>query len=252
MPSSPGKAHLFFLFFCCALLHALIPPAAYVHPQDQMEKLAQLIRDVITAAPWKTALPIAASQRYGISALVAREKGEIARSRDAIREAFRGDLEELKVNAKKMVALSEAFTAKLRKGEVDDADAAEFQTYLTSLGIADPVTKKACGGSESKFHRELAAELGRVLSEPLAKHGGMMQLQDVYVDFPQFKISFCGVEPFLVKIFRASLSLIHAKITTQVLLVQPRPWHHADFSRRSRCRCQPLCRGRRADDSAHV
>lgn len=155
-----------------------------------MERLAQLIRDVVTAAPWKAAPQIAASQRYGISALVAREKGEIARSRDAIREAFRGDLEELKVNAKQMVALSEAFTAKLRKGEVDDADAAEFQQYLTSLGIADPVTKKACGGSESKFHRELAAELGRVLAEPLVKQGGMMQLQDVCVGFPKFKIHF--------------------------------------------------------------
>jgi hypothetical protein len=155
------------------------PPCwAISNEQDTMDKLAQLIRDIVSAAPWKS--KVAASQKYGISALVAREKGEIARSRDAIREAFRGDLEELKANAKQMVALSEQFTAKLRKGEVDDADAAEFQQYVMSLGIADPVTKKACGGSQSKFHRELAAELGRVLAEPLAKNGGMMQLQDVY------------------------------------------------------------------------
>lgn len=42
-----------------------------------------------------------------------------------------------------MVALAERFTQKLNKEGMEDADAAEFRSYLLSLGIASPVTKYA-------------------------------------------------------------------------------------------------------------
>eukprot|EP00035_Acanthoeca_spectabilis_P035968 m.37123 g.37123 ORF g.37123 m.37123 type:complete len:396 (-) comp7652_c0_seq1:114-1301(-) len=147
--------------------------------KDTAERVAGMIKDVVGAAAWKS-VTVAASQKYGVGARVAREKKEIEESESSIQEAFRGDLEELKSRAKQMVSLSEAFTSKLKKGEVSDADTAEFQSYIVSLGISDPVTKNACGGSENKFHRELAAELGRFLAEPIAKNKGIMQLQDVY------------------------------------------------------------------------
>lgn len=68
--------------------------------------------------------------RYGVGAVVARAKAEVQESEVSIRAAFKGDLEELKSRAKQMVALSEAFTAKLKRGEVNDEEAAEFQAYV--------------------------------------------------------------------------------------------------------------------------
>eukprot|EP00038_Savillea_parva_P019764 m.28776 g.28776 ORF g.28776 m.28776 type:complete len:401 (-) comp4545_c0_seq1:210-1412(-) len=147
--------------------------------KDTAEHVTQMIKDVVAAAAWKS-VKVAASKRYGVSARVARDKQEIEKSESSIREAFQGDLEELKRRAKDMVKLSEQFTAKVRKGEVSDSDTAEFQSYVVSLGISDPITKKACGGNESKFHRELATELATFLAEPIANAKGLMLLQDVY------------------------------------------------------------------------
>jgi ESCRT-II complex subunit VPS36 len=162
-----------------ATVHADHCKIAFDHNKDAVERVAQMLQDIVTAGAWKS-VAVAASKKYGVGARVAREKKEIEKSETSIKEAFKGDLEELKSRAKQMVALSEAFTARLKKGEVSDADTAEFQSYVVSLGISDPVTKKACGGSENKFHRELAVELGRFLAEPIEKSKGMMQLQDVY------------------------------------------------------------------------
>jgi len=144
-----------------------------------VERIVDILKSVIAAAQWKK-VPVAPSQRFGLAGRAARAKKEIAESESRIKDAFQGDLEELKARAKDMVKLSEAFTQKLKRGDASDAEAAEFQAYVVSMGIADPVTKNACRGGESAFHRELAAELGRFLEEPIQRAKGMLQLQDVY------------------------------------------------------------------------
>eukprot|EP00041_Stephanoeca_diplocostata_P011784 m.194825 g.194825 ORF g.194825 m.194825 type:complete len:411 (+) comp18664_c0_seq2:205-1437(+) len=158
---------------------------------DQMEKFLGKLKSAVTMAAWKapthpqanrTTLGASAGEprrTYGIGAILQKQKSDLEQSETTIREAFNGDLKALMERAKVMVALSEKFAAKIARGEADADETKQFQTYILSLGISNPITRNACK-SMGAYHTELARELAEFLKEPLRKAKGIMLLQDVY------------------------------------------------------------------------
>ena len=76
-----------------------------------------------------------------------------------ISKAFQ-DLDALMEMAKPMVNLANTISRKIREkqGDVSDDETVRFKSYLMSLGISDPVTREACGSSQTYF-LQLAKEV---------------------------------------------------------------------------------------------
>lgn len=59
------------------------------------------------------------------------------------------------------------YSHKLAAGDATAEDSASFDSYLTNLGISNPVTKESHGAGKT-YQRQLARELAGFLKEPLA------------------------------------------------------------------------------------
>ncbi|KAK1883307.1 Vacuolar protein-sorting-associated protein 36 [Dissostichus eleginoides] len=90
-------------------------------------------------------------------------------------EAFE-DLSKLMVKAKEMVELSRSIANKIKDKQ---GDISEDESYLLSMGIANPVTRETYG-TGTHYHMQLAKQLGDMLQAPLEERGGMMALTEVY------------------------------------------------------------------------
>uniref|UniRef100_A0A8C6PL57 Vacuolar protein-sorting-associated protein 36 n=1 Tax=Nothobranchius furzeri TaxID=105023 RepID=A0A8C6PL57_NOTFU len=97
-----------------------------------------------------------------------------------ISEAFE-DLSKLMVKAKEMVELSRSIATKIKdkQGDITEDETIRFKSYLLSMGIANPVTRET-HGSGTRYHMQLAKQLGDMLQAPLEERGGMMALTEVY------------------------------------------------------------------------
>uniref|UniRef100_A0A1A8U7B8 Vacuolar protein-sorting-associated protein 36 n=1 Tax=Nothobranchius furzeri TaxID=105023 RepID=A0A1A8U7B8_NOTFU len=97
-----------------------------------------------------------------------------------ISEAFE-DLSKLMVKAKEMVELSRSIATKIKdkQGDITEDETIRFKSYLLSMGIANPVTRET-HGSGTRYHMQLAKQLGDMLWAPLEERGGMMALTEVY------------------------------------------------------------------------
>uniref|UniRef100_A0A1A8GEX3 Vacuolar protein-sorting-associated protein 36 n=1 Tax=Nothobranchius korthausae TaxID=1143690 RepID=A0A1A8GEX3_9TELE len=97
-----------------------------------------------------------------------------------ISEAFE-DLSKLMVKAKEMVELSRSIASKIKdkQGDITEDETIRFKSYLLSMGIANPVTRET-HGSGTRYHMQLAKQLGDMLQAPLEERGGMMVLTEVY------------------------------------------------------------------------
>ncbi|KJE94748.1 vacuolar protein-sorting-associated protein 36 [Capsaspora owczarzaki ATCC 30864] len=124
-----------------------------------------------------------APRMVGIHGISTKMEQDSKQAEASINDAFQ-DLNALMDKAKAMVSIAERFTAKIAKSsnDVSDADSQKFQEYLLSLGIASPVTR-ATHGTGELYHKELARQLAGFLAQPLAKHGGILPLMDVYCLF---------------------------------------------------------------------
>uniref|UniRef100_A0A1A8QBD9 Vacuolar protein-sorting-associated protein 36 n=1 Tax=Nothobranchius pienaari TaxID=704102 RepID=A0A1A8QBD9_9TELE len=97
-----------------------------------------------------------------------------------ISEAFE-DLSKLMVKAKEMVELSRSIATKIKdkQGDITEDETIRFKSYLLSMGIANPVTRET-HGSGTRYHMQLAKQLGDMLQALLEERGGMMALTEVY------------------------------------------------------------------------
>uniref|UniRef100_A0A8C6VWN3 Vacuolar protein-sorting-associated protein 36 n=1 Tax=Nothobranchius furzeri TaxID=105023 RepID=A0A8C6VWN3_NOTFU len=84
-----------------------------------------------------------------------------------ISEAFE-DLSKLMVKAKEMVELSRSIATKIKdkQGDITEDETIRFKSYLLSMGIANPVTRET-HGSGTRYHMQLAKQLGDMLQAPL-------------------------------------------------------------------------------------
>lgn len=125
----------------------------------------------------------------GVSGIVRREQHKTSETGKSLDVAFQ-DLSALMAMAQAMVQLAERFRGVRAAaqgggnggggaGEEDVMDA-ETQLELISMGIASPVTKESSG---ARYHTQLSRQLADFLQQPLAKHGGMLTLPDVYCLF---------------------------------------------------------------------
>lgn len=99
---------------------------------------------------------------------------------DTINVAFQ-DLNKLMASAKDMVAVSQAFSAKVvqRQGEISADETVRLRAQLLGLGIDNPVVRDQLGDA-SDFHALLAQEIGSLLLQPLQAAGGLMTLPEAY------------------------------------------------------------------------
>jgi len=83
--------------------------------------------------------------------------------------------------AKEMVAISSSIATKIKekKGDITDDETVKFQSYLLSLGIANPVTKET-HGSGTHYHMQLAHEICTLLETHITSGGGNMLLADAF------------------------------------------------------------------------
>uniref|UniRef100_A0A8C6PMN8 Vacuolar protein-sorting-associated protein 36 n=1 Tax=Nothobranchius furzeri TaxID=105023 RepID=A0A8C6PMN8_NOTFU len=83
--------------------------------------------------------------------------------------------------AKEMVELSRSIATKIKdkQGDITEDETIRFKSYLLSMGIANPVTRET-HGSGTRYHMQLAKQLGDMLQAPLEERGGMMALTEVY------------------------------------------------------------------------
>ncbi|XP_065868691.1 vacuolar protein sorting-associated protein 36 isoform X2 [Euphorbia lathyris] len=124
----------------------------------------------------------------GVAGILRKEQ-EIWESTDkSLQDAFQ-DLSALMTNAKDMVILAEKMRQKLLSGSSSQGSAGtdeemgskdEMQDLLLSVGIISPVTKESAG---ALYHQQLCRQLADFVRKPLEKHGGMMNLIDVYCLF---------------------------------------------------------------------
>ena len=115
----------------------------------------------------------------GIRGYRMKKEKDMQQAQDSIESAFHGELQVLMDSAKDLVQLSKKYTDRINKGQASEGEVAEFQAYLLSLGIPDPVTRKT-HGEGTAYQQELARELAGFLAEPLQRGRGMVLLQDVY------------------------------------------------------------------------
>ena len=134
----------------------------------------------------------------GIGYLMEKNKRDQNRQKAVGQEAFGGDLSSLMEKAKDIVRLTERF-ADAKKAEKrrsrsasgggggggkeadggDDDD--DLNELMSTMGIANPVTKEASGAS---YHKDLARQMAdflntdRLLKNP--RGGGMMPITDIY------------------------------------------------------------------------
>uniref|UniRef100_A0A671LYS2 Vacuolar protein-sorting-associated protein 36 n=1 Tax=Sinocyclocheilus anshuiensis TaxID=1608454 RepID=A0A671LYS2_9TELE len=87
----------------------------------------------------------------------------------------------LSLQAKEMVEVSKSIANKIKdkQGDITEDETIRFKSYLLSMGIANPVTRET-HGSGTKYHIQLAKQLGDMLQAPLEERGGMMTLTEVY------------------------------------------------------------------------
>mmetsp|Transcript_15273 Transcript_15273/g.22857 ORF Transcript_15273/g.22857 Transcript_15273/m.22857 type:complete len:404 (+) Transcript_15273:61-1272(+) len=125
------------------------------------------------------------SKSAGISGIVRNIERNVEKRDQSLQEAFQ-DLDALMLKAKEMVALAKKVAALQQQTAVAQSEPSmgkeqqTFNQYMMSVGIANPVTKRSTG---SLFHSQLARELSEFLQKPLAKHGGVLTLPDVYCIF---------------------------------------------------------------------
>jgi len=136
----------------------------------------------------------------GIGYLLKKREAEQNRQAAVGQEAFGGDLSDLMEKAKDIVRLTERFSEAKRAeqrrsrsasgggggggggdGKAGGDDDEDFAEILSTMGIANPVTKKVAG---AQYHRELARQLADFLNtDQLLRRprgGGVMPLTDVY------------------------------------------------------------------------
>ncbi|WCJ41433.1 Vacuolar protein sorting-associated protein 36 [Euphorbia peplus] len=124
----------------------------------------------------------------GVSGILRKEQELWETTDKSLQDAFQ-DLSALMTKAKDMVMLAEKMRQKLLSGansqggagadeEIGSKD--EMQDLLLSVGIISPVTKETAG---ALYHQQLCRQLADFVRKPLEKHGGMMNLIDVYCLF---------------------------------------------------------------------
>ena len=106
----------------------------------------------------------------GVSGILLSVQSQAQKRDESLTEAFT-DLKALMENAKPMVEMAQ------RIARSDSAAEGGFDQYLMSVGLQSPVTKASSG---TAFHQQLARQLCDFLERPLAQHGGILPLTDVY------------------------------------------------------------------------
>lgn len=113
----------------------------------------------------------------GITGIQRNIQSRLDQQDQKINASFK-DLSVLMNQAREMVTLSNAITAKLARdakfsgAEEEDADMAKLKGYFSSMGIIDrPVTKEASG---SKYFKDLAMEISRNMT-------GRIQFKNSYL-----------------------------------------------------------------------
>lgn len=119
--------------------------------------------------------------RGGIGGIERSIQQQLTVQNQNIEESFK-DLSNLIEKAKDMVKLSQVITEKvqnkIKNNEDDDEEIKNLRSCLLNMGIIDnPVTKNSSG---SKYLKELALEINRVLKNVVRDMGGVMTLNDVY------------------------------------------------------------------------
>ncbi|OQR85612.1 vacuolar protein-sorting-associated protein [Achlya hypogyna] len=118
----------------------------------------------------------------GIGGIIQRRQEEQKQTSELTTQSF-SDLNALMDKAKDMVGLIERYVATANSGAATDAtadEATQMNALLLNMGIASPVTRENAGDA---FHQQLARQLAEFLHAPMAQHGGIMTLSDVYCLF---------------------------------------------------------------------
>ena len=111
----------------------------------------------------------------GISGVLLNVQSQARQRDESLTQAF-SDLKALMDNAKQMVEIAQRL-ARSEDASASAPDGAVVDQYLMSVGLQSPVTKKSSG---TAFHQQLARQLCDFLQRPLAEHGGVLSLPDVF------------------------------------------------------------------------
>ncbi|PVU91612.1 hypothetical protein BB561_004315 [Smittium simulii] len=135
----------------------------------------------------------------GISGiLIKNHKSEQARQL-LLDQAFE-DLDELSIKAKEIVSLAKDIVSKLNSNstntstgspEINSNSDSDFNKYLNTIGIDNPVTKDIAGSS---YHKVLARELFEFLEDYIFKNNGLVLVTEAYCLYNRAR-SFSSVFP---------------------------------------------------------
>ncbi|CAF0887910.1 unnamed protein product, partial [Didymodactylos carnosus] len=140
--------------------------------QDELVKKRWLLE------PIRPSASTSGREHRGISSIEQNMHHQLNVQHQSISGAFQ-DLNKLMEQAKDMVYVSKAISAKIqeKRSDLSSDETIRFRSYLLSLGIDNPITKESAG---SKYHIELAKELATVLQKALKDTNGIMTLSDAY------------------------------------------------------------------------
>ena len=150
------------------------------------QRLAKEAREEAERAAAEAATEAGRKGRLGIAGIrAARERERLAASKLGA-EAF-SDLESLMSKAKQIVVLTNRYRT-AAEASVDGASASATSAgalaAARSIGIACPVTRDSVGNDASRYHEELAKEIGAFLAAgPLDAAGGLMSMVDVWCHY---------------------------------------------------------------------
>ncbi|KDO18871.1 hypothetical protein SPRG_15699 [Saprolegnia parasitica CBS 223.65] len=118
----------------------------------------------------------------GIGGIMQRRQEEQKQTSELTTQSF-SDLNALMDKAKDMVGLIERYVATANSSaaaETTTDETTQMQALLLNMGIASPVTRENAGDA---YHQQLARQLAEFLKEPMARHGGILTLSDIYCLF---------------------------------------------------------------------
>lgn len=140
------------------------------------------------------------TSRAGVGGVL-RHVDRAVREGDAALQAAFTDMEALMANAKDLVRLAERWAA----SEEGQGNKDQMNAMLHNMGIPSPVTRKSAGST--KYHSELARQLGTFIEGPLQRAGGTMTLTAAFCVFnrargtelisPEDMTHACGLFPAL-------------------------------------------------------
>ncbi|KAJ3306585.1 hypothetical protein HDV03_004714 [Kappamyces sp. JEL0829] len=165
---------------------------------------------------------------YGVSGILKNLDEQNKRRDDTISANSFQDLESLMAKAAEMTRLVESLTVKLAHTKIEDGEPAFaseqqiFQKDLYDFGIVQPVTKETSG---SKYHKDLAAELGLFLSQYSGRTGILQfALSDAFCLFNRargvalvspedlYRASLqMGELPFCLRTFESGLQVLESR-----------------------------------------